>query len=66
MKITLNGQIKEFNHAFTLLSLIAHLGKDKTPVVAEVNGEIIKTPHWEKTVLKEGDTVELVGFVGGG
>lgn len=66
MKITLNGQVKEWGDTLNLNTLITQLGKDKTPVIAEVNGKIVKTPHWERTVLKEGDTVELVGFVGGG
>ncbi|MCK5013418.1 MAG: sulfur carrier protein ThiS [Candidatus Omnitrophica bacterium] len=66
MNITLNGKLKEFLPALNLKSAVEQFRKDKTPVVAELNGEIIKLPRWEETTLKEGDIVELVSFVGGG
>ena len=66
MKITLNGQSKEFNQISNLEKLIEQCCSEKTPVIAELNGEIIKGLHWENTALKDGDRVELVSFVGGG
>ena len=66
MNITLNGKPKELLLTLDLKSIVEQFCKDKTPVIAELNGEIIKTPQWEETTLKEGDAVELVSFVGGG
>ncbi len=66
MKITLNGQVKEFPSTPNLENIIGQFCKNKNPVIAELNGEIIKNPQWEKTIIKEGDTIELVSFVGGG
>jgi len=66
MKINLNGQPKELLNAFNLKVTIDQFAKNKLPVIAELNGEIIKNPDWEKTILKDGDTLELVSFVGGG
>jgi len=66
MKITLNGKTRELTNALNLESVIGQFCKDKNPVIAELNGEIIKNPHWEETLIKEGDTVELISFVGGG
>ena len=66
MKITLNGKRKEFPSSLNLRSAVTQLCGDKTAIVAEVNGNIIKLPEWEKTLLQEGDCVELVSFVGGG
>jgi len=40
--------------------------KIRPPVITELNGQIIKVPQRESIVLKDGDTVELVSFVGGG
>jgi len=31
-----------------------------------VNGEIVKKELWENLLLKDGDYVEIVSFVGGG
>lgn len=66
MKITLNGQIKEFLQTPNLENIVEQFCKNKNPVIAELNGEIIKNPRWEETIIKEGDTIELVSFVGGG
>lgn len=35
-------------------------------IVVELNGSIVPKTEYEKTVLKDGDTVEVVSFVGGG
>ena len=66
MNITLNGQTKELSCTSNLRVIVEQFCKHKTPVVAELNGEIIKDPSWEETIVKEGDTIELVSFVGGG
>ena len=66
MNITLNGKVKEFPQMLNLKEAVDHFVKNKTPVIAELNGEIIRAPHWKATMLKEGDTLELVSFVGGG
>lgn len=66
MKIKLNGQSKELGQPTNLQGVIKHYCPDHNRVVAELNGEIIKSPSWEQTQLKDGDNVELVSFVGGG
>lgn len=66
MKISLNGKIKELPKAVTLKEFIGHFTNNKSPLVAEVNGEIVRTPQWEETLLQDGDAIELVSFVGGG
>lgn len=35
-------------------------------IAVERNGEIIPKSQYENTVLCDGDSVEIVGFVGGG
>ena len=66
MNIHVNGQVREFPDTLNLKELVERSSKGTAPVVAELNGEIVKNPEWEKTVLKQGDAVELVTFVGGG
>lgn len=66
MKIKLNGQDKEFENNEHLSSIVYQFCRDTKHVVAEVNGEIVKSANWQETSLKDGDSVELVNFVGGG
>lgn len=66
MKITLNGQTKEFSAALNLKTIIEQFCKDTRHVIAEVNGDIIKHPSWGEKTLSDGDAIELVNFVGGG
>ena len=66
MKITLNGQNKELATSQNLHQIIEQFCKQSKHVIAEVNGHIIKSPRWTATTIKNGDTIELVSFVGGG
>lgn len=66
MKITINGQDKAWAAGADLKSVIEHFTKDASRVIAEVNGQIVKCDQWPATAVKDGDTIELVSFVGGG
>lgn len=66
MKITVNGQNKELSQAVNLKNIIETYCKNTQRVIAEVNGQIVKCSRWEQIVLNDGDTIELVSFVGGG
>ncbi len=66
MNITLNGKSKVLSDTKTLRETIEQTCKSTTPVIAELNGTIIKTPVWNQTSLKDGDVLELINFVGGG
>lgn len=35
-------------------------------IAVEVNGEILKKQDYSATKIKDGDVIEIVGFVGGG
>ena len=61
-----DGTPKEFTQSQKLKDIIQQSCKNSSRVIAEVNGEIIKGPHWGEILIKEGDTIELVSFVGGG
>ena len=65
MKIRINGQEKVLTQPQNLQSLIKEYSKN-TRVIAEINGDIVKNETWEQTLIKDGDTIELVAFVGGG
>lgn len=50
----------------SIASYLKEAGYDATRVAVEVNGEIVPKRSFGETVMKDGDTVEVVGFVGGG
>lgn len=64
MYIILNGEQTAIT-SDTLLAMMKEKGFEPDSVIAEVNLELIKN-DWERTPLNEGDTVELLSFVGGG
>ena len=65
MDIILNGEQTAITGP-TLLAMVKEKGFDPDTVIAEVNLQLIKKDDWEQTTLAEGDTVELLSFVGGG
>lgn len=69
LRLTVNGESREYApDAFpaSVLELIQSLELDAGMVVAEVNGDIVRRQGFADRVLDDGDTVELVRFVGGG
>ena len=66
LRLTVNGEPREVPGPATLLDLLAHLGLDPRAVVVERNREIVRRPRLGDTAVADGDTIELVHFVGGG
>ena len=66
LRIVVNGDDRRVPGPATLLALLEHLGLDARTVVVELNREIVRRPNLGATHLSEGDSVELVHFVGGG
>lgn len=66
MKIVLNGAAREVTESTTISSVLEEVGINPDRVVVEVNLQIIDRLHFKSTFFKEGDRVEVIGFVGGG
>ena len=66
MNITLNGQSKTLANTDTVGSLIIELGYENKRIAVELNGDIVPKSQHASTPIKEGDTLEIVGAVGGG
>ena len=67
MKITVAGEKKEVADALSVAALI-ELEQVETPqyVTVSVNEEFIDAGDFDSTVLREGDEVEFLYFMGGG
>lgn len=66
MQLVINGEQRTVEHSGTVEQLLAELGLDARAVVVELNRVIIRRPALASTPLAEGDSVEIVHFVGGG
>ncbi len=66
MILHVNGEAREFSDGLTVASLVERLGMKPDRVAVELNLEILPRTAWAATVLKDGDKLEVVHFVGGG
>jgi len=64
--ITLNGDRYDIPAPVTVTALLESLAIDARRVAVEHNLAIIKRAAFNDTVVREGDNVEIVNFVGGG
>ena len=63
--ICINGKKIE-NNEIILSSYLEENGINTQRIAVELNGEILPKTQYSDTVLKDGDVVEIVNFVGGG
>lgn len=66
MTILLNGDSFETDGPLSVSSLLAGLDVDPRRVAVEHNRLVVKKAAYGATVVREGDEVEVVNFVGGG
>jgi sulfur carrier protein len=66
ISIKLNGKEERVNDGLSLAALLQQLEIKGETVAVEVNLAIISRPHRASCMLKQGDEVEIVKFVGGG
>lgn len=66
MTITLNGEKKKVPADITVAGLLTHLNIQHQRVAVELNREIVKKDRYGETMLRDGDSVEVVSFMAGG
>ena len=64
--IQLNGERYEVPESLTVDELLARLEVDGRRVAVEVNELVVKKAAYADTIVRDGDAVEVVNFVGGG
>lgn len=64
--VRINGDEREVPAGLTVEGLLAQLSLTPRMVVVEHNGDILRRDALADAVVREGDTLELVHFVGGG
>ena len=63
--VKINGEERDFA-AKTVAEILAAENYDPKRVAVERNGEIVPKAKYGETVVRDGDSVEIVRFVGGG
>lgn len=66
IRIRLNGEERSVPAGLDVADLLERVGVDRREVVVERNREILRRDELEDFTVEEGDTLELVHFVGGG
>lgn len=66
MRLEINGEQREVEEGATIGALLVSLGLGGRPVAVERNRTIVPRAEHAETVLRDGDQLELVQFVGGG
>jgi sulfur carrier protein len=66
VKLTINGEEREFAPLANVAELIEQLGIQADRVAIELNRDIVPRVRWPETPIRDGDRLEIVHFVGGG
>jgi thiamine biosynthesis protein ThiS len=66
LTIRLNGEPFEISGPVTVSALLAQLNIDPRIVAVEHNVIVVKKQQYDATMVREGDEIEIVRFVGGG
>lgn len=64
--IQLNGERYDLPEPLTVEALLARLEIDGRRVAVELNEVVVKKAAYADAVVRDGDAVEVVNFVGGG
>ena len=66
MEIIVNGKSMQFDAQSVLSDVLDKLSLQGKVMAAAINMEVIKQTNWDNHMLKDGDKLELLDFVGGG
>lgn len=64
--ITINGIEKEGYDGMLLDDILECESYEIQRIAVEINGEIVSRTLFQETIVKSGDQIEVVSFVGGG
>jgi len=66
IQIILNGETREIGSSTQLDELLKLFSLPKQRIAIELNGNVIRRADWADITIADGDSVEVVHFVGGG
>jgi thiazole synthase len=66
MQVTINGERRDVSETRSVEGLLGDLGLDGRKVAVELNLEIVPKSEYGATLVRDGDKLEIVHFIGGG
>ncbi len=66
IRIHVNGEARDWHRGATVADLLRELAITTERVAVELNLEILDRTMFAQRLLKEGDRVEIMSFIGGG
>ncbi|MDF2633601.1 MAG: thiamine biosynthesis protein ThiS [Pelosinus sp.] len=66
MEVVLNGNIEKLDKEMNLSEFLFSKGLNLDSIIVEHNETIVKKQEWERIVLQDKDSLEVLKFVGGG
>ena len=66
MHIHVNGKKFQLKNGMKIPNLAKELGLNLSKVAIEINESVIPREEYKKLILKKGDKIEIVTFLGGG
>jgi sulfur carrier protein len=66
IQIHLNGQTRTWRSGATVADLLHDLDIKAERVAVELNLEVLDRATFDQRLLKDGDRLEILGFIGGG
>ncbi len=66
MQVTINGQPETLDGGLSVAELLALRELEPVRVAVELNEDIVRRKLFPDTVIRDGDRIEIVTFVGGG
>jgi len=66
MQIHVNGETRDVEPGTNLQALLDGMGFGAKSVVVQRNDDVVMKPDYAATLVEEGDSLEIVHFVGGG
>jgi len=67
MKITINGEAKELREGLSITELLVVENVEMPEMVSvQLNDEFLKQDEYAATIVKEGDDINFLYFMGGG
>ena len=64
--IYLNGEKREIPPELDLVRLLELFSLPSQRIAIELNNTVVRRTDWPQSILREGDKLEVVHFVGGG
>jgi thiamine biosynthesis protein ThiS len=66
MEVMVNGDFHDFEKGTTLAQMLVALDMPLKKIAVERNLEVVPKSTYQDVVLKEGDKLEIIHFIGGG